>query len=58
MRGFGLHHGVSAALDAALLFGIGTPLAKLLLDVVRIAVPRLGLGPEVGACAPSQRIAR
>lgn len=31
MRGFGLRQGVSAALGAALLFGIGTPLAKLLL---------------------------
>jgi drug/metabolite transporter (DMT)-like permease len=28
---FGLHHGVGAALGAALLFGAGTPLAKLLL---------------------------
>ena len=29
---FGLHPGVGAALGAALLFGIGTPLAKLLLE--------------------------
>jgi drug/metabolite transporter (DMT)-like permease len=31
MKRFGLHPGVGAALGAALLFGAGTPLAKLLL---------------------------
>ena len=50
MARFGLHPGVGAALGAVLLFGAGTPLAKLLLVDARpwllAGLLYLGLGPS------------
>ena len=65
MKRLGLHPGVGAALGAALLFGAGTPLAKLLLEGTSpwLLAGLLYLGSGIGltllrAIRPSERRAR